>query len=344
MQISTASFYNRSAAQMSRLSADLNRYTSEMATKKLNVASQDSTAWMMLGGIKKDEADAKAFTANITLSRGLLAQADTALGNVDDRLVRVRELATRAGTETLNGADRKSIANELAQLREGLLALSNTRDVRGHAIFGGLGDVAFAKDAEGAIKYTGIDATGATVVDIESTAQIRIGEASRIQVGIDGSRVFGGATGATDIFKLIDDLKAAMEMPLTEADAANAPVDPDAPPVDPDADPAVVTPFDPEAARSKYSLAISSALNKLDSAEAQVTAARAANGARAARLEIESTQLQTVGIDREEARSSLEDIDIATMTVQFQKTLTILNATQATISKLANLSLFNYLK
>jgi|GEM_PF-321861 len=337
MQISTAGFYNRSAALMSRLNADLNRYTSEMATKKLNVASQDSTAWMMLGGIKKDEADSTAFRANITLSRGLLAQADTALGNVDDQLVRVRELATRAGSETLNGADRTAIANELTQLREGLLALSNARDVRGHAIFGGLGDAAFVKDADGVVKYTGIDADGTELVNIASTAQVRIGDASQIQVGIDGSRVFGGATGATDVFKLIDDLKAAMEMPLTEADAT-------ALPVDPDADPATIPPFDPEAARSKYSLAINASLNKLESAEAQVTAARAANGARAARLEIESSQLETVGIDREEARSSLEDVDIATMTVQFQKTLTILNATQATISKLANLSLFNYLK
>lgn len=338
MQISTAGFYNRSAAQMSRLNADLNRYTSELATKKLNVASQDSTAWMMLGGIKKDEADATAFRANITLSRGLLAQADTALGNVDDRLVRVRELATRAGTETLNDADRTSIATELGQLREGLMALANTRDVRGHAIFGGVGNVAFAKDADGAIKYTGIDATGATVVDIDATARIRIGDASEIQVGIDGGRVFGGATGTTDVFKLIDDLKAAMEMPLTAAGAASAAA------ADPNADPATAVPFDADAARSKYTLAISSALNKLDSAEAQVTGARAANGARAARLEIESSQLESVGIDREEARSSLEDVDIATMTVQFQKTLTILNATQATISKLANLSLFNYLK
>ncbi|MGT2513704.1 flagellin N-terminal helical domain-containing protein [Sphingomonas panni] len=216
MQISTASFYNRSAAQMARLNADLNRFQTEMTTKKLNVASQDSTAWMMLGGIKREEADATAYRANITLSRGLLAQADTALGNVDDRLVRVRELATRAGTETLNDADRTSIANELGQLREGLLALSNISDVRGHAIFGGLGDAAFAKDATtGAIKYTGIDATGAVVVDVASTARIRIGDASEIQVGIDGSRVFGGATGTTDIFQLIDDLKAAMEMPLT---------------------------------------------------------------------------------------------------------------------------------
>ncbi|WP_162233503.1 MULTISPECIES: flagellin N-terminal helical domain-containing protein [unclassified Sphingomonas] len=349
MQISTASFYNRSAAQMSRLNADLNRYQTEMTTKKLNVASQDSTAWMMLGGIKKDDADSTAFRSNITLSRGLLAQADTALGNVDDRLVRVRELATRAGSETLNDKDRVSIATELGQLREGLLALANTRDVRGHAIFGGVGDVAFAKDADGAIKYTGIDATGATVVDIDATARIRIGDASEIQVGIDGSRVFGGATGTTDIFKLIDDLKAAMEMPLTDPVTTGGATGTGGTTGGTTGgigtgttDPAV--PFDADAARSKYALAINSALGKLNTAEAQITSARAANGARAARLEIESSQLESVGIDREEARSSLEDVDIATMTVQFQKTLTILNATQATISKLANLSLFNYLK
>lgn len=337
MQISTARFYNRSAAQMSRLNADLNRFQTEMATKKLNVASQDAGAWMMLGNIKKDEADSTAFRANITLSRGLLAEADTALGNVDDRLVRVRELATRAGSQTLNGADRTAIAAELGQLREGLLALSNTRDVRGHPVFGGVGDAAFAKNADGAIKYTGINADGVVLVDVASTAQIRIGDASQIQVGIDGSRVFGGAAGTTDVFKLIDDLKAALELPLTAADAA-------AMPVDPEADPEAIPPFDPVAARNSYNLAISSALNKLDSAQAQVTAARSSNGARAARLEIESSQLESVGIDREEARSSLEDVDIATMSVQFQKTLTILNATQATISKLANLSLFNYLK
>lgn len=330
MQISTASFYNRSASQMSRLNTDLNRLQTELSTKKLNVASQDSTAWMMLGGIKKDEADSAAFKANITLSRGLLAQADTALGDVDDRLVRVRELATRAGSETLNAKDRTAIATELGQIREGLLALANARDVRGHPVFGGTGDSAFTKDATtDAITYTGN----------ASVATVRIGEASEMQVGIDGRRVFGGdatMTGVVDVFKMIDDLKAAMELPLT----AN---DPPAP-VDPAVDPTTIPPFDEDTARTKYAKSISDALTQLDTAEGQVTSARAANGARAARLEIESTQLDTVGIDREEARTSLEDTDIPTTMVEFQKTITILQATQASVAKLAGLSLFNYLK
>lgn len=325
MQISTANFYNRASSQMGRLNSDLNRLNTELSTqKRLNVASQDSTSWMMLGGIKKDDADSAAYRSNITLSRGLLAQADTALDNADERLVRVRELATRAGTETLNAKDKAAIATELSQIRDGLMAIANGRDVRDHPVFGGTGDVAFTKDATtGAITYTGN----------QSIANVRIGDASEIQVGIDGGRVFSGANGGVDIFAMIDDLKTAMEMPTDKPVVdPNVPVDPLAPP------------FDAEAARKAYTTKISTALTKLDTAEAQITSARAANGARAARLEIESSQLENVGIDREEARSALEDTDIATTMVEFQKTLTILSATQASISKLAGMSLFNYLK
>lgn len=325
MQISTANFYNRATNQMTRLNADLNRLNTELSTQKhLKVASQDSASWMMLGGLKKEEADSNAFRSNITLSRGLLAQADTALGNVDERLVRVRELTVRAGTDTLNAQDKVAIATELDQIREGLMAIANSRDVRNHPVFGGTGDVAFTKDpTTDAITYTGN----------ASVATVRIGEASQMQVGIDGSRVFSGANGGVDIFALIDDLKTAMAMPTDK------PVVDPAVPVDPDA-PA----FNVDAARKAYSAKISTALGKLDTAEAQVTSARAANGARAARLEIESTQLDNIGIDREEARSALEDTDISTAMVEFQKTLTILSATQASISKLAGMSLFNYLK
>lgn len=329
MQISTASFYNRSTTQMSKLNSDLNRLNTELSTKRLNVASQDSTSWMLLGGIKKDDADAAAFRSNITLSRGLLAQSDTALANADERLVRVRELATRASNETLNDKDKLSIATELNEIRDGLLAIANSRDVRGHPVFGGTGDTAFTTDATtGAVSYTGN----------ASVANVRIGESSNIQVGLDGRRVFGGdpdTPGAVDIFAMIDDLTKAMSISFTEA-----PVDPAAPPVDPSA----VPPFDPAVPRAEFVTKVRAVLTQLDTAEAQVTSARASAGARAARLEIESSQLDTIALDREEARSALEDTDIPTTMVEFQKTLTILNATQASISKLAGLSLFNYLK
>ena len=48
--------------------------------------------------------------------------------------------------------------------------------------------------------------------------------------------------------------------------------------------------------------------------------------------------------DREELRSSLEDVDVTAAITELQKTMTILNATQSSFAKMASLSLFNYLR
>jgi len=75
-----------------------------------------------------------------------------------------------------------------------------------------------------------------------------------------------------------------------------------------------------------------------------VTNARASIGARGARLELEQTRLTDLGITREEARSAIEDVDVTATITELQKTLTVLQATQASFSKLTSLSLFDYLR
>lgn len=82
----------------------------------------------------------------------------------------------------------------------------------------------------------------------------------------------------------------------------------------------------------------------VQSALTSVTNARASIGARGARLELEQTRLTDLGITREEARSAIEDTDITATITELQKTLTVLQATQASFSKLTSLSLFNYLR
>ncbi len=72
--------------------------------------------------------------------------------------------------------------------------------------------------------------------------------------------------------------------------------------------------------------------------------ARASLGARAARLELESDRLGEVAVTREITRSALEDTDVTAAITELQKTLTVLQATQASFSKLSSLSLFNYLR
>ncbi|WP_341209466.1 flagellin [uncultured Sphingomonas sp.] len=86
------------------------------------------------------------------------------------------------------------------------------------------------------------------------------------------------------------------------------------------------------------------ALDKINSATDQVSIVQASVGARAARVELQQTLQENVSADREELRSSLEDTDMTATAAEFAKTMTILNATQSSFSKLSQLSLFSYLR
>jgi flagellar hook-associated protein 3 FlgL len=76
----------------------------------------------------------------------------------------------------------------------------------------------------------------------------------------------------------------------------------------------------------------------------QVGAARGSVGARGIRLDLESTRLEDAATVREGERSFLEDIDVTKAIIELQKTSTILQATQASLSRLSQLSLFDYIR
>lgn len=76
----------------------------------------------------------------------------------------------------------------------------------------------------------------------------------------------------------------------------------------------------------------------------QTTATQAALGARAARVDLVFAQQASAATDREVARSGLEDVDMTAAITELQKTMTVLQATQASFSKLSSLSLFDYLR
>ncbi|WP_174298236.1 flagellin [Sphingomonas bacterium] len=90
--------------------------------------------------------------------------------------------------------------------------------------------------------------------------------------------------------------------------------------------------------------ALGSALGDLSTVSTQVIDVQASLGARGARLDLETTRLTTVAADREAVRSGLEDTDYSQAAVQLQKTMTVLQATQASFTKLSALNLFDYLK
>jgi flagellar hook-associated protein 3 FlgL len=86
------------------------------------------------------------------------------------------------------------------------------------------------------------------------------------------------------------------------------------------------------------------ALDSINTASEQVSIVQASVGARGARVELQQTLLTNSDADRAELRSSLEDTDITTAITELQKTMTILQATQQSFSKLSSMSLFDYIR
>lgn len=75
----------------------------------------------------------------------------------------------------------------------------------------------------------------------------------------------------------------------------------------------------------------------------QVGAIQGSLGARAQRVDLESAHLKDVATDRETTRTALEDVDATTAITDLQKTMTILQAAQASFTKLSSMSLFSML-
>lgn len=86
------------------------------------------------------------------------------------------------------------------------------------------------------------------------------------------------------------------------------------------------------------------AIGALNGATADVAALQGSIGARAARVDLFAAALQDSATVTETQRAALEDTDLTSAISDLQKTMTILQATQASFSKLSQLSLFDYLK
>lgn len=187
------------------------------------------------------------------------------------------------------------------------------------AIIADLLGVANTKDSRGQPLFGGAagDAAYARQPD-GSIAYVGQGEAATIPVGegVDiaatetGARAFGGiagANGTTDMFAILSAFAAALE-PGGETGG------------------------------------IETAMKDLDAALDQVGTTRASVGARAFRMDLEADRLTDADAARETTRSGIEDVNPATAIAELQKTLTILQATQASFSKLTSLSLFDYIR
>ncbi|MHA6721777.1 flagellar hook-associated protein FlgL [Sphingomonas sp. RS2018] len=224
-----------------------------------------------------------------------------------------------AADTTLSGVESQlQSANELAlQGANGTLTTDQRKVIATQldSIIADLVRLANTTDSRGAALFSGANDTLAyklnpdnsvTYLGTGESSPIPIGQGGSVQATDSGARTFAVTTaaGATDIFAV---LKSAADNLRAGGDGGTAVAD------------------------------IKSSLNAVGDARASV-------GARGARLELEAARLDETKMARESKRSALEDTDPYEAYAAMQKTLSVLSATQASFTKLTQLSLFDYLK
>ena len=293
LNLSTGLFYDRAVGSMQTLSARLDTLNTQVATgKKLLRTADDSAGWQRLQGIHRATSDGAQDAANVKLAQAVLAQADTTLGQIGDQMKRASELVIQGRTGTNSATAREAIATELEGILTSIVALANSKDVRGAALFGGRDEGAAVTTVGGGLDFA-----------FGKAAAMPIGEGQTVEATVNAATFLGSDTGdiGSTINAITKALRAGKAIPDDAFEALGAVAD-------------------------------------------QVTATQASIGARAMRVDLQAAQLASAAEAREIQRGGLEDADPTETIVELQKTMTILQATQASFSKLSSLSLFTYLR
>lgn len=315
MRIGGRSFIDTNVGSMARLSDQIARLQGQIATgKRFSVASEAPVEAQKTALIARRQSDTQRFVTNLDQAEQRLTIADKSLDGMTGQLVRARELALSAASETSAPADRRIIAGEVREIIRVLVSQGNIQDASGNYVFSGAlaSTPAFAFDAvSGAVVYNGLG--DADPIAVGDNAQLRSTEPA--------PALFGGVVGTDgtpQIFAILERFAAALEAPQPAAD-----------------DTAGVA-----AQRAEFDAAIAASGAAIE----HLSIARASFGGRLNRIESERDRLSAVSTGLATARSTLEDTDIAETYSNLSRASLILTATQRSFAQVSRLSLFDELR
>lgn len=121
---------NQTQASEQQLTAELSSGVRVISMSDDPLAAGENV--LLLNQMQRDDS----FTQTSSLVQGQLQVADSALGGVVAQLTQAVTLATSADNGTMNSSDLQSISNQIAGIRDEVVALANT-SYQGQYIFGG---------------------------------------------------------------------------------------------------------------------------------------------------------------------------------------------------------------
>lgn len=201
MTIGSMLFTKINTDAFSRADQQVSDLQSQIASGKNDPrASVDTIRAARLSVAKEQLAVISRFQTNVAQVEMRLDQTDAALAEVSNVMQRLKEIALRGASDSVNDDERETLRIEVAQLRGNLLDLANAQDDTGGSLFGGYRRIErpFVDGPEG-VDYVGD----------RGRHHLRVSETANLDSGLDGASVFLTVQtdqGARGIFDVVDDL------------------------------------------------------------------------------------------------------------------------------------------
>jgi flagellar hook-associated protein 3 FlgL len=302
---STSAFYDRSTQNLGSLRGQAEALQTQISSNsKLTKSSDDPLAASLLRSLARQDAMGTVDMAAADRATIDLNLTDTALSQFATYVTRAQELATQAASSLLPAAQRASIGTELAQIHTGLVSLANTRDSAGHALFGG--------DSPGDAYQLNATTGLAEYIGTGSAGQLSLGDGQTVSRTLTGPEILSfkdPAGNQTDLMAVIKSLSDALSGGAASTAAA-----------------------------------ASTALGALGNGLDAITTAQTVVGSRLSWIDLSTQRQQTMSEARSSEQADIGAPELGSALARLSELSTVLEASQASFSKLANLSIFDVLR
>ncbi len=158
MTISTRLFSLQMLDQFKTIEGRLQDIQTQISTgSRIPQASAQPMDAVTLSARREFEAKIEQYQKNLDKVTGRLGLVDSTLEEVVNLTTRLKELFVASNTSTFGEIERMATRTEVLRMKETMLALANTTDSSGDALFGGFSTEAspFQENLDGSVKYLG---------------------------------------------------------------------------------------------------------------------------------------------------------------------------------------------
>lgn len=268
----------------------------QLATgRKINKPSDDPVGTSFALRYRNAISANEQYQRNVDSARSWVDYTESMVSEANDILQRARELTVQGASGTNSSESREAIAVEIEQLNEQLVNIGNSQ-FNGKYVFNGqLTDV---------VPYDSSNAKDAT--PNKSKIEYEVGVGITIPINISGTALFGDGTDSTNAFRVLDNLKNALN--------------------------------------NNDQSAIDQALGDIDTRLDLVQNKFAEVGAKSNRVELVNNRLESENINLSKLLSKTEDADMAELMINIKTEENLYQAALSTGARIIQPSLIDFLR